>query len=50
MNTQTETTVTNPMQMTEAFPLEDCSLPAGEVIKAQQVEAADEACTPVFIP
>jgi hypothetical protein len=50
MNTQTDATVTNPMQMTEAFPLEDRSLPADEVINAQQSEVVEGICTPIFIP
>lgn len=50
MNAQTDATVNNPMQLTEAFPLEDRSLPADEVINAQQSEVADEASSPVFIP
>ena len=36
MNTQTDTTIINPMQATEAFPLEDHSLPANEVLTEQQ--------------
>jgi len=50
MNTQTDTTTVNPMQVTEAYPLEDRSLPANEVINAQQSEGADESFTPTFIP
>jgi hypothetical protein len=51
MNTQTEPTIVNPMQMTEAYPLEDRSLPADEVIIAQQAESADDASmAPIFVP
>ena len=51
MNTQTETTVTNPMQMNEATPLEDRSLPADEVIAEQQAGFADSSDTaPIFVP
>ena len=51
MNTQTEPTTVNPMQMTEAFPLEDRSLPADEVITAQQAESVENFNTaPVFVP
>jgi hypothetical protein len=50
MNTQTEPTTVNPMQVIEAFPLEDRSLPAGEVITAQQAESADHDSAPIFVP
>ena len=51
MNTQTEPTTVNPMQVTEAYPLEDHSLPANEVITAQQSKPADgDAYAPTFIP
>ena len=39
-----------PMQATEAYPLEDRSLPADEVITAQQSESADRASAHVFVP
>jgi hypothetical protein len=47
MNTQTDT---NPMQATESFPLEDKSLPADEVLTAQQSALAEETFAPTFIP
>jgi hypothetical protein len=51
MNTQTETTVTNPMQAIEASPLEEQSLPADEVIAEQQAGFADSSDTaPIFVP
>jgi hypothetical protein len=51
MNTQNDTTIVNPMQVTEAFPLEDRSLPANEVLTEQQSEFADSSDTvPVFVP
>ena len=49
MNPQTDPTV-NPMQSTEVFPIEDQSLPASEVIAAQQTALADDNVTPTFIP
>ncbi len=50
MNIQTDTTI-NPMQVTEAFPLEDHSLPADEVLAEQQSEFADSSNTaPIFVP
>jgi hypothetical protein len=37
--------------MAEAFPLEDRSLPADEVITAQQAESVDDSSTaPIFVP
>jgi hypothetical protein len=39
-----------PMQATEAYPLEDRSLRADEVITAQQTEFAEETFAPTFIP
>jgi len=40
-----------PMQATEAYPLEDRSLPADEVITAQQAESVENFNTaPVFVP
>ncbi len=50
MNTQTDTTTVNPMQVTEAVPLEDRSLPADEVIMAQQSDSADNDAAHVFVP
>jgi hypothetical protein len=50
MNTQTETTPVNTMQATEAFPVEDHSLPASEVIAQQQSALADGSFAPRFIP
>jgi hypothetical protein len=51
MNTQTESTVLNPMQMIEAYPLEDRSLPADEIITAQQAESVDDSsAAPIFVP
>jgi hypothetical protein len=38
------------LQATEAVPLEDHSLPADEVITAQQAESADCNPAPVFVP
>jgi len=49
MNAQTDTT-TNPMQATEALPLEDNSLPANETLAEQQSENTDNSFTPTFIP
>jgi len=48
MNTQTDTL--NTMQSTEAAALEDKSLPANEVLTAQQSALAEETFTPTFIP
>jgi hypothetical protein len=48
MNTQTDTT--NTLQSTEAFPLEDHSIPAHEVLAEQQSALADETFVPTFIP
>lgn len=48
MNAQTD--IVNTMQATEAFPIEDQSLPAGEVFAQQQSELADESFAPTFIP
>jgi hypothetical protein len=51
MNTQTDITTVNPMQVTEAYPVEDHSLPANEVITAQQAESTDDATTAfIFVP
>ena len=51
MNTQPDATTVNPMQETEAVPLEDHSLPADEIIMAQQSESADsENYVSNFIP
>ena len=51
MNAQNETTVINTMQATEAFPIEDQSLPANEVLAQQQSESADSFdTTPLFVP
>jgi hypothetical protein len=50
MNPQTDST-TNPMQATEAFPLEDRSLTANEVLAEQQSEfAGGEEFVPTFVP
>ncbi|MBI5935328.1 MAG: hypothetical protein HY867_16625 [Chloroflexi bacterium] len=49
MNPQTEPTI-NPMQSTDAFPLEDRSAPASEVIVEQQAHLATDNVTPTFIP
>ena len=46
---QTDTTV-NPMQATEASPLEDRSLPADEVLTEQQAEVTEKDSAPVFVP
>ena len=49
MTTQTDTT--NTMQAIEAFPLEDDSLPANEVLAEQQSEFADSSDTAhLFVP
>ncbi len=50
MNTQTDTTIVNPMQVTEAFPLEDRSLPANETLKEQLSEVAEKDSAPIFVP
>jgi len=51
MNTQTDTAIVNPMQEIEAFPLEDHSLPASEVLAEQRAELdGNNASAPVFIP
>ena len=50
MNTQTEPATVNPMQMTEAFPFEDHSLSADEVLTAQQSDSANYDSAPVFVP
>jgi hypothetical protein len=49
MNPQTDSP-TNAMQATEAFPLEDRSAPASEVIIEQQAELASNDVTSTFIP
>ena len=49
MNAQTDTTANN-IQSTEAFPLEDHSLPAHEILVEQQSDFADETFAPTFIP
>lgn len=49
MNTQAEPTI-NPMQSTDAFPLEDRSAPATEVIVEQKADLAHDNVTPTFIP
>ena len=38
------------LQATEAIPLEDRSLPADEVIMAQQSDSADNDAAHVFVP
>ena len=38
------------LQSAEAVPLEDRSLPADEVITAQQSDSAEETFMPTFIP
>ncbi len=48
MNTQPDNT--NTQQVTEAFPLEDHSLPAEEVLTEQQAEFVEIEYTPTFIP
>ena len=51
MNTQTDTIIPNPMQATEALPLEEQSLPADAVFAEQQSEYADLSnAAPVFVP
>ena len=50
MNAQNETTAVNTMQFTEAFPFEDRSLSANEVIAKQQSERVEENYTPTFLP
>ncbi len=50
MDTKNRNEQQMPMQSTEAYPLEDRSLPANEVINAQQTESAEEEYTPTFIP
>ena len=49
MNAQTD--ILNTMQATEAFPLEDKSLPANEVLTEQQSEFAENStAAPIFVP
>jgi hypothetical protein len=48
MNTQTDTT--NTLQSTEAFPLEDHSIPAREVLAERQSDFVNESFPPIFIP
>lgn len=38
------------LQPTEATPLEDRSLPAGETIREQQAETAEQSSAPIFVP
>ena len=50
MNTQAEPTI-NPMQTTDATPLEDRSLPANEALTEQQSGLTDSSATAVvFVP
>ena len=48
MNAQID--ITTNMQEIEAFPLEDHSLSANEVLAEQQPESADNDFAPTFIP
>jgi hypothetical protein len=50
MDTNNQNEQQTQMQATEAYPLEDRSLPANEVIIAQQAESADYDTSPVFVP
>ena len=50
MNEQNETTI-NPMQATEAFPVEEQSLPAEVVLAEQQAGFLEPSDTPpVYVP
>jgi hypothetical protein len=50
MNTTNQNEQQTQMQATDVYPLEDRSLPADEVITAQQAESADCNPAPVFVP
>jgi hypothetical protein len=50
MDTNNQNQQQTPMQATEAYPLEDRSLRADEVITAQQTESVEDAFAPTFIP
>jgi hypothetical protein len=50
MDTNNQNQQQTPMQATEAYPLEDRSLRADEVITAQQTESTEDAFAPTFIP
>ena len=50
MDTNNQNESQTQIQATEAYPLEDRSLPADEVLAQRQSEFADESYTPTFIP